>query len=57
MKSARKTIKRKTLGACERAAQKHIEKMKAKGWQLQEQFFFGNSYLTNEMILYFFKGD
>lgn len=55
MKSARKVIRRKTPAACEKAAQAHIKRMEEKGWKLSEQFF-GNSYLTDEMILYFFKG-
>jgi len=50
----RKTIKRATAGAANAAMTRHIEKMRAKGWTVSDQFA-GDAFLKYQVIVYFTK--
>lgn len=54
MKEVKKRIKRKTRESAFAAMQKHIEKMKSKGW-IEGASFAGDAFLDYEYITYFFK--
>ena len=54
MQTTRKTIKRRTRDAAQRAMQRHIDKMKARGW-IEGDTFAGDAFLDYQMTIYFYK--
>jgi hypothetical protein len=54
MKTIRKSIKRITKESAYKAMEKHISKMLAKGWKIEQEFS-GESFLHYEYITYFSK--
>ena len=54
MKTIRKSIKRITKESAYKAMEKHISKMLAKGWKIEQEFS-GESFLHYECITYFSK--
>jgi hypothetical protein len=50
----RKTIKRVSAAAANAAMDRHIEKMRAKGWTVTDQFA-GDAFLRYEVTAYFTK--